>query len=251
MAEEFTRRLLIEAGITTGMRVLDVGCGSGDVSFLLAQLVGEEGQIAGIDRDATPLAMARERAETLGITNIRFMEGGFDAYANEPDTFDATVARRVLMYQPDPLEPLRHLLGALRPGGLVVFQEHDSATVQNGTNTLPLHECVRTWIWETVKREGANLHMGFGLATALAQAGFAVEAVRAEAVLITPTMHHHAATIVRAMLPRITSHGVATEQEIDIETLDQRLTDERIKANTTFVWELVFGAWARKPDQSS
>lgn len=250
MAADFTQRLLIEAGINPGMRVLDVGCGSGDVSFLLAQLVGEEGQVVGVDRDARPLALARERAATLGLSNLRFVEGGFDAFAAEPATFDAAVGRRVLMYQPEPIVPLSHLLNALRPGGVVVFQEHDSAMVLCLPASLPLHQQVRGWIWETVECEGANVHMGLALETALTGAGFAVECVRAEAVLISPAMQHPIASIVLAMLPRIITHGVVGEEEIDIETLGERLTEERTNANTTFVWELIFGAWGQKPDQS-
>jgi hypothetical protein len=50
------------------------------------------------------------------------------------------------------------------------------------------------------------------------------------------------------MLPRIVGHGVVTEQEIEVDAIDQRMVDERVKADTTFVWGLVFGAWARKPD---
>ena len=60
--------------------------------------------------------------------------------------------------------------------------------------------------------------------------------------------HYPAASIVRAMFPRIVGQGVATEQEIDIDPLDQRMVDERVKADTTFVGELAFGAWARKLD---
>ncbi len=91
--------------------------------------------------------------------------------------------------------------------------------------------------------------MGLGLATALTRAGFAVEGLRAEAIVQTAMTHYPAASIVRAMLPRIVRQGVATEQEIDVDTLDQRMFDERVKADTTSVGELVFGAWARKPDQ--
>ena len=55
------------------------------------------------------------------------------------------------------------------------------------------------------------------------------------------------ADIVRAMMPRITKQGVASEEEIDIETLGQRLIVERIAANSLYVSDMAFGAWARKP----
>lgn len=55
MHEPFTRRLLARAGIEPGMRVLDVGCGPGDVSFLLSELVGAGGSVVGVERDEQAL----------------------------------------------------------------------------------------------------------------------------------------------------------------------------------------------------
>src|SRR5262249_61786315 len=60
--EPFTMQLLREAGIESGMRVFDVGSGSGDVSFLLARLVGPSGQVVGIDRSAVAVATAARGA---------------------------------------------------------------------------------------------------------------------------------------------------------------------------------------------
>jgi ubiquinone/menaquinone biosynthesis C-methylase UbiE len=56
--QPFTRRMLVEAGITTGMQVLDVGCGPGDVSLLIAELVGETGSVLGIDASEDMLQVA-------------------------------------------------------------------------------------------------------------------------------------------------------------------------------------------------
>jgi ubiquinone/menaquinone biosynthesis C-methylase UbiE len=242
-----TERLLVDAGLRAGMRVLDVGCGRGDVSFLVARLVGDRGQVLGIDRDARPLAVARERARELGFTSVTFAEGDLNALPPEHAGFDAVVGRRVLMYQPDPVEAVRGLVRALRPGGRVIFQENDSTMVPASLKPLPLHERVHRWMWQTVEREGANLHMGFDLPSVLELAGLTVEHVRAEAVVQTPKMHSGGAIIIRAMLPRIVQHGVATEEEMDVDTLDQRLLEERGKANATYVGDMVFGAWARKP----
>ena len=240
-------RLLADAGIAVGMRVLDVGCGRGDVSLMIARLVGEQGRVLGIDRDARPLAAARERAGELDLSNVAFAEGDLCALSPEHGSFDAVVGRRVLMYQPDPAHAVRQFARALRPGGLVVFQEHDATMTPGRLTPLPLHERVHEWVWRTVEREGADIHMGFHLPSVLAQAGLAVEQVRAEAVVQTPGTHYPAGAIVRAMLPRIVQHGVATEEEVDVDTLDQRLIEEREKANAAYVGDMVFSAWARKP----
>jgi hypothetical protein len=69
--------------------------------------------------------------------------------------------------------------------------------------------------------------------------------VRAEATVLTPGQSHPIGAIIRAMQGRIVATGVATADEIDVETLDTRLAAERQKTNGTCIWEMVFGAWAR------
>ena len=57
-----TNRLIKDAGIVQGMRVLDLGCGKGDVSLLLAKAVGPSGEVVGVDRSNKVLEVARNRA---------------------------------------------------------------------------------------------------------------------------------------------------------------------------------------------
>lgn len=213
-----TRRLLRDAGIAAGARVLDVGCGAGNVTLMLAQLIGDHGYVLGLDRDASSVAAAQSRALQLGVSNVGFVQGELASPPAEHGLFDAAVGRRVLMYQPGPVAAVRGLGRALRPGGLVVFQEHDASIAPLATSPLPLHTRVRDWMWRTVEREGANIRMGLTLGS----------------------------VIVRAMLHRIVRQGVATEDEIQVDTLDQRLVMERADAGATYVGELVFGAWATK-----
>ena len=66
MLRPFTVRLLRDAGIGAGMRVLDAGCGTGDVTALAAELVGAGGAVVGVDRSGEVLATARARAEGCG-----------------------------------------------------------------------------------------------------------------------------------------------------------------------------------------
>ncbi len=59
--EDITYNLLIDAGIKKGMHILDIGCGRGDVSFLLADMVGIEGSVLGLDLDDNALEIARKQ----------------------------------------------------------------------------------------------------------------------------------------------------------------------------------------------
>jgi SAM-dependent methyltransferase len=241
-----TERFLIDAGIRPGMRVLDIGCGRGEVSFIAARLVGEHGQVVGVDREPAPLAFAREQAHQLGLTRVSFVEGDFGPLPAEHGVFDAVVGRRVLMYQRDAISAVRGVMTNLSPGGVLVFQEHDSTVGPSSLVPLPLHALVRSWIWQTVEREGADVHMGFRLASVLQQAGLEQVQLRAEAAVQVPSARLPTASIVRAMLSRLVQQGVATEAEVDVDTLDQRLADELEHAQTTYLGELMFGVWGRK-----
>src|ERR1051326_4326669 len=69
-----TERLFREAGIGRGCRVLDIGSGLGDVAMIAARLVGESGEVLGIDRNAGFVARARERVAAVGFRNVTFVQ---------------------------------------------------------------------------------------------------------------------------------------------------------------------------------
>lgn len=118
-----TEGLFRTAGIRRGMRVLDVGCGVGDLSMLAASFIGPEGTVIGVDQDARSLALARQRAEERGLRNVSFAEGDVQSISFD-HPFDAVVGRFILMYLPDPVAALKHLSALVCSGGLVVFQEY-------------------------------------------------------------------------------------------------------------------------------
>ena len=65
-----TERLLRSVKLESGMRVLDLGCGAGDVSMLVAELVGSKGSVVGIDQNRDVLTLAAERARAAGLRQI-------------------------------------------------------------------------------------------------------------------------------------------------------------------------------------
>lgn len=245
--DQMSERMLDDAGIGAGMRVLDIGCGPGMLSFMLSRRVGSAGHVFGVDRDPQMLELGRRNARDAGISNVTFVQGGFDVAFPERGTLDAVVGRRVLMYQPDAAQAISQLTDAVRSGGVIAFHEHDMVAIGDDRTSLPLHDQVRSWLREMLRHEGANLSMGFQLHSALSAARLAVQRVRAEANVLTPTASYPVGSIIRAVLPRLLQHGIVTEAEADVETLDDRLTAERKAAGATCLWEMVFWAWARKP----
>jgi ubiquinone/menaquinone biosynthesis C-methylase UbiE len=99
-----TIRLLKEAGIKPGMRILDVGCGAGDVAMLAAELAGESGSVLGIDRSEAAIQAARARAASR--KNIEFEIASPEEFP-DGERFDIVIGRYVLIFQEDPAAFLR------------------------------------------------------------------------------------------------------------------------------------------------
>ena len=201
--------------------------------------------MVGVDRDPRALATAREAAAARGFSNVTFVEADLVALPMALGLFDVAVGRRVLMYQPDAAAALRAVTRLVRPGGVVAIQEQDASFVPASPAALPLHRRVLGWIWRMVEREGGNLRMGFELPAAMARAGVVVADVRAEAVVQTSQRRLPTAATVRAVLLRIVERGVATVEEVDVDTLDARLDEELRAADAAYVGDMVFSAWGR------
>jgi predicted O-methyltransferase YrrM len=244
----FTRRFLLAAGIAPGMRVLDVGCGAGDVSLLAAELVGPTGEVVGVDRDPGVLAAARSRATATPWAT--FIQADFRALpVGEP--FDAVIGRCVLAHQTDPVAALRSLLPHVRPGGIVAFQEPDfdlAATVP----PLPTFDRTIAWIRTTFARGGAHLRMGTELFATFTAAALPPPAMQFDAVIGGGPDHHaydRIAAIVRSLLPKMEEWGIATADEVRIETLADRLRAEAVAAGAVLTSPASIGAWTRTADR--
>lgn len=241
----FTDRLLAQAVVPQGVKALDIGCGSGVVTFRLSRIAGNQGEVTGLDLNAKALDVARQKAFEMGLTNTRFVHGDLVEFAHEGAQFDVITCRRVLMYQSDQAAAAKAFYRLLKPHGMLIIQEHD-ATMQHSTSTRPLADQARAWIWRTATVEGANPGTGFQLYQILRQAGFCNIQMSAEAVVETPTQISPIAEIVRLMLPRIEAAGIATAAEIDIDTLEDRLNAELNSAESTSIGEMMFGAIAHR-----
>ncbi len=245
--EPFTRQLLQQAGITTGMRVLDVGCGSGDVAFLAADLVGPGGEVIGTDRETAAVQRATERAKARDLGHVKFIEGDpTELRFDQP--FDAVVGRLVLMYYPDPVAAVRKLAAHLRDGGLVVFQEFDLANCRS-LPLAPTFERHVGWIKQALNATGARTELGLELHSVFLAAGLPGPLMRMDALIgggrDTPA-YELVAGVIRTLLPVLERLRITTAAEADLPTLEQRMRDEVVASKGVVVSPGLIGAWSRK-----
>lgn len=246
---ELTEEILVRAGIGAGMRVLDLGCGAGDVSLLLASMVGPTGSVLGVDRSGESVRFAQKRAARAGFPSVTFTEGDLTGFV--PDTpVDAIVGRFVLLYLTDPASVLRRLCPFVRPVGLVVFHEMDMATARSSP-PVPLYHRAMHWIEETFRRAGAQVEMGSRLFATFREAGLPAPELllraRVEAPPDSPA-YAYIAESVRSVLPMAERLGVTTPAEVQVDTLADRLRDEVVKAQAVLILPSVIGAWVRIPE---
>lgn len=243
---ELTDHVLRQAGLAPGMRVLDVGCGPGDVTFLAARLVGPGGAVIGVDRDPRAIAAARARAETAGLANVSFIEANLtEVRVARP--VDAVIGRLILMHVPDPPGALRHLREVLVPDGLMVFHEFDLA----GSATeppCPLFDSTLGWVRETLRRVGADPRAGLRLRRWYLEAGLPEPQMILGARIEggpDAAAYGQVTEIVRTLLVPMERTGVASAADVGIDSLQQRLRDELVGAGAIGIAPPFIGAWAR------
>jgi SAM-dependent methyltransferase len=240
-----TRMIFEAAGIQPGMRVLDLGSGAGDVSFVAADLVGPTGEVIGIDRSPDACARAALRAQRRDLPHARFIAHDIETPL-AADGFDAIVGRLVLMYFRDPAAVLRTHAASLRRGGLVVPIEIDVASARAIPPT-PLLEEILSWIITAFTRANIHAALGTQLWTVAQEAGLqprgmiAVQPHFGPGDQDGPTL---LAGVVRAILPLIERSGAATAEQVGIDSLRERLSAELSAARAVFAHPLLISAWA-------
>jgi SAM-dependent methyltransferase len=238
--QALTLRWLGEAGLAPGARVLDVGCGPGNLARLAFARIGPTGSLVGLDRDEGHLAQARAQHAGREATFLPTDLAG--ALPKGLGSFDAIIGRRVLMYLPDPAATLRRLVAHLRPGGLLFFQEF---ILFDTPTPLPLHDRVRGWMRTMLEAEGASWQMGRELPRLYAEAGMSAPVLRAEVDVASPGQPDSLVDRIRFVLPRLAEAGISAE-EIGVESLGARLQAERDGLGQAWFGEVAVAGWSTR-----
>jgi 2-polyprenyl-3-methyl-5-hydroxy-6-metoxy-1,4-benzoquinol methylase len=245
--DPYTEQALRLAGLRPGMRVLDVGCGPGDVSFVAARLVGPDGTVIGIDAADDIIVLARARAAEHGLTSVGFEQTTVgDLTLDEP--VDAVIGRLILMHLPDPVATLRQLAGLVRPGGIIAFSEFDM-TGARGVPDLPLWRAARDTIIETFTSMGLDPTFAATMPALFRQAGLS----NPQLLLGAPIggadhteLIAFVADTLGSLLPAREKLGLVTADVFaDSDALQRQLRDELSAAGGIATTPAMITAWSR------
>ena len=122
--EPLTRQTLLRAGVGRGMRCLDVGCGAGSVTRILAEMVGKKGQVIGTDVDEKYLQYCRNYRPQ---PNVDFMLDDISSSRLAKGNFDAIYSRFMFVHLKDARKAIRSMKQLVKKGGAIIIEELDHA----------------------------------------------------------------------------------------------------------------------------
>jgi ubiquinone/menaquinone biosynthesis C-methylase UbiE len=124
-----SREFLTAVGLREGLRVLDVGCGTGTLTSWLARTVGDRGHVTAVDADGKQLDLARANAEKTGLSNLEFTQARLGTDPLPQGGYDLVHCRLVLMHVAGVDTAIAEMARALRSGGVLVCEETSAKSV--------------------------------------------------------------------------------------------------------------------------
>ena len=245
-----TKHLFQRAGIRPGMKVLDVGSGTGDVALQIAELVGPAGSIVGVDIYAPGLEKARSKLRSIGFENATFIAGDIRDVALDT-TFDAVVGRNVLMYVADLTAVLRVCVRHLRSGGVMAFQDVEwnmTEKIFGSDYMAPKARQLMIWATELFRRGGTEMQMSLKLPGAFLDAGLPFPQLQIDACVSSASdrvLHEFNVQGFIQMLPKLREYGILTD-EIDCEAFVSQMEEEVMQQRSYVPLYFMVGGWARK-----
>ena len=244
-----THDFLQRTGVAKGMRVLDIGCGVGDVSFLAAEMVGPSGEVVGVDRAEPAISTALMRARAKGLANVRFLQcdinemGGLAAEG----LFDAVICRLVIIHQKKPVETIKNVLRRVRPGGVVGFQEIDLDARYWSTRRMETLEQLYDCLDQVTARNGMAVNLSAAFVEAFDEAGVVQRRIiRSGAVESASEMgvYEWLGSFTKTLTKAVAAMGL---QPPDFGDFAKRLKDEAASTGAVFIPVHFIGAAGHLP----
>jgi ubiquinone/menaquinone biosynthesis C-methylase UbiE len=219
ISEDAARTALRRVGAQDGWTAIDCGCGPIGALTVLAEIVGPNGHVVGVDFSEPSLSTARSVIAALGLENAEVLPGDVNARAVEGlagGRFDLAFTRCFLIHQPDPAHTLGRIAELLRPGGKVVVQEPLRSPPPRSSPHCGALTAYWELIHEVMESAGTPHHTTDGLPACAREAGLEVINQSGFFGVVTPQLGFdlHASTLAAAK-DRAIQSGRTTEDRVD------------------------------------
>lgn len=238
-----TRRLLRRLGLRAGMHVLDIGCGTGETTELICEIVGPSGSYLGIDRSDVAIAACRKRF--TAESNLRFEVATLEQL-DRAAAFDVAFGRYVLMHQPEPAEMIRSAASRLRPGGTLAFHELVLDLGCSAAPPSPLWQRMNAYLVGAFRSGLQSFDVARELVAHFAAAGLPAPNMFGESPVgdadtsaITPWF----VETLRTLAPAVTASFGVDASELELDTLVERLRAEGRDYRTQVFSPVQVAAW--------
>ncbi|MES2040421.1 MAG: class I SAM-dependent methyltransferase [Pseudomonadota bacterium] len=215
-----SERMLSGAGIAHGAQVLELGCGSGEMTLLLASAVGPTGRVTALDSDPAQIKAATEKLADAGFCNVNFVLSDMNNFV-PGQVFDAIVGRYFLLYIADPEGALARMVRWVKPGGVLAFLEMDFCRGTRSSIWPPVAAETNSaieFIADVMLDAGINPHMGVRLPSMLAHYG-AVHAETAAPLQFGASSIELPLEAVRSVIPMARKLGRSDACRYDVDAL--------------------------------
>lgn len=153
------------------MQVAEIGCGSGLTAIWLAKTVGVSGRVAAVDNSDEQLRLAERNAASAGMQNISFYRAEAYDTSLPRESFDLVYSRFLMCHLSEPLRALSEMRALLRPGGILVCEDHDDGGIFTEPPTHAYQRLVE--ISRAVNESrGLDSYVGLKLPRLFREAGF-------------------------------------------------------------------------------
>ena len=174
------------AGITIGMKVVDIGAGPGYATVDLAEIVGPTGQVLAVERSHRFLEAARHSCGLRELAQVSFQEADIMTEPIQTGEFDAAWCRWVASFVSSPARLLQRIRAALKPGGAAIFHEYANyATWQLSPRKPAVEEFVGA-VMASWRAQGGEPNVALQFPDLLRDAGFTVTSVQPRIFTVSP-----------------------------------------------------------------
>ncbi|HZT19470.1 MAG TPA: class I SAM-dependent methyltransferase [Dongiaceae bacterium] len=245
-----TLAALARVGVPAG-RILDLGCGGGDVTIDLARLAGDGAAVTGLDFDPTVVELACDNARAAGFPHVAFRVGDLHApgiFEAAGAPFDLIYSRFLISHLPDPDRAISLICRALRPGGLLLVEDVDFT----GYFCFPASPAFDRYVdlyRKAAHKGGADPDIGPSLPSRLMAAGLEdVGIAVSQPAGLTGDTKLITALTMEGIAERVIALGLATAGEVSalVDEL-HRLARDR---TTVMATPRVVQAWGRRAGSS-